>query len=491
MRSCGILMHITSLPSPYGIGTFGAEAEAFIDWLKLANQKYWQVLPLSPTGYGDSPYQSFSTFAGNPLLIDLDDLIQNGLLTKTKCEEADFGADPSFVDFEKVYRTKMRLLKEAFESFTEDVGYLAFIQDEAEWLEDYALFMSIKESYDLNSWLTWDKELRYRKSDAMNKAREDFAERINFWKFIQYTFTRQWQKLKRYANKNGIGIIGDIPIYVALDSSDVWSNTDLYMLDVDCNPTKVAGVPPDYFSTTGQLWGNPLYNWDRMKKENYLWWIKRIKKAGELYDVVRIDHFRAFDTYYTIPFGEKTAVNGKWEIGPRMDLFNAIKDELGDIQIIAEDLGDIFDTVKDLLHESGFPGMRVLQFGFNSENQDNDHLPHNYPVNSVVYTGTHDNSTVKGFLQTANKKTYKMAMNYLKPQLFESKAWLFIRTIYASKAMLAIVPIQDILMLHDTARMNTPSTLGGNWIWRFKKKDLSAKYAKKLGNLAKIYFRNQ
>lgn len=489
MRSCGILMHITSLPSPYGIGTFGAEADAFVDWLKSAGQEYWQVLPLSPTGYGDSPYQSFSTFAGNPLLIDLDDLVQNGLLSRTECEEADFGADPSFVDYEKVYRTKMRLLKKAFESFSEDVGYLAFVQEEAEWLDDYALYMSIKEANELNSWLTWDKELRFRKSAAMLKAREDFAERIGFWKFVQYTFSRQWQKLRRYANKNGVKIIGDIPIYVAMDSADVWSNTDLFMLDVDCNPTKVAGVPPDYFSATGQLWGNPLYNWERMKKEKYLWWIKRIKKAAELYDIVRIDHFRAFDTYYAVPYGEKTAVNGKWEIGPRMELFDAIKEELGDVNIIAEDLGDIFESVKDLLRETGLPGMRVLQFGFNPENHDNDHLPHNYPVNCVAYTGTHDNSTVKGFLQAADKKSRKMALRYLKPQLFEDKAWLFMRSVYASRAMLVITPMQDVLSLYDTARMNVPSTLGGNWIWRMKKGQNTAKYAKKLTELSKTYFR--
>ncbi len=489
MRSCGVLMHITSLSSPYGIGTFGSEAERFIDWLSAAGQSYWQVLPISPTGYGDSPYQSFSTFAGNPLLIDLDDLVQNGLLTKSACEEADFGADPSFVDFEKVYRTKMRLLDEAFRSFSEDVGYLAFIQEEAEWLEDYALYMSIKEANELRSWLLWDKELRIRQSEAMEKAREEYACRMSFWKFVQYTFMRQWEKLKRYANKNNVMIIGDIPIYVALDSADVWANTDLFLLDTECNPMKVAGVPPDYFSATGQLWGNPLYNWDRMKKEDYIWWIKRVAKAATLYDVVRIDHFRAFDTYYAIPDGEKTAVNGKWETGPRMDLFDAINASLPDVRIIAEDLGEVFDSVKELLRASKFPGMKVLQFGFNPENVDSDHLPHHYPANSVVYTGTHDNSTFKGWYYSADKASRAMAKRYLKPLLFENISMAGIRAVYRSRAHYAIVPMQDILGLDDRARMNIPSTLGGNWIWRMLPGKNTARLASKLKDLANTYFR--
>jgi len=489
MRRSGILMHITSLASPYGIGTFGADAEAFVDWLVAAGQKYWQILPLSPTGYGESPYQSFSTFAGNPLLIDLDDLVANGLLTKAACDQADYGADPSFVDFDKVYRSKMRLLNEAFKSFTEDVGYLAFVQEEAEWLDDYALFMAVKEQYNLQSWQTWDKELRFRKADAVKKARDDFAERISFWKFIQYTFMRQWQKLKRYANKNGIKIIGDLPIYVALDSADVWSNTDLFLLNVDCVPTKVAGVPPDFFSKTGQLWGNPLYNWERMKKEKYLWWIKRVKKCAELYDTIRIDHFRAFDTYYAIDYGEKTAINGKWEIGPRMDFFNAISAALGDIDIIAEDLGEVFDSVTELLRDSGFSGMKILQFGFNPENADSDHLPHHYPYNCVTYTGTHDNSTLKGWFKNEKAETRRMFKNYLKPAFLESINHAAFRSLYQSRAKLVVLPMQDVLGLYDTARMNRPSTLGGNWIWRMKKGKNNMKLAGKLNGLVKTYFR--
>ncbi|MCL2638573.1 MAG: 4-alpha-glucanotransferase [Oscillospiraceae bacterium] len=489
MRSSGILMHITSLPSPYGIGTFGADAEAFVDWLVSAGQKYWQILPLSPTGYGESPYQSFSTFAGNPLLIDLDDLVANGLITKAACEQAEFGADPSFVDFDKVYRSKMRLLNEAFKSFTEDVGYLAFVQEEAEWLDDYALFMAVKEQYNLQSWQTWDKDIRFRKADAMKAAREEFAERINFWKFVQYTFIRQWQKLKRYANKNGIKIIGDLPIYVALDSADVWSNTDLFLLDVDCMPTKVAGVPPDFFSKTGQLWGNPLYDWERMKKENYLWWVKRVKKCAELYDTIRIDHFRAFDTYWAIPYGEKTAVNGKWEVGPRMEFFGAINKELGDIDIIAEDLGEVFESVTELLAASGFPGMKILQFGFNPEHADSDHLPHHYPQNSVVYTGTHDNSTLKGWLKNEKSETRRMFKNYLRPAFLESINHAAFRALYQSRAKLVVLPMQDVLGLDDKARMNIPSTLGGNWIWRMKKDKNTAGMAGKIRGLVRTYFR--
>ncbi|MCL1824106.1 MAG: 4-alpha-glucanotransferase [Oscillospiraceae bacterium] len=489
MRSSGILMHITSLPSPYGIGTFGADAEAFVDWLVAAGQKYWQILPLSPTGYGESPYQSFSTFAGNPLLIDLDDLVSGGLLAKSACDQADYGADPSFVDFDKIYRSKMRLLREAFKSFTEDVGYLAFIQEEAEWLDDYALFMSIKEQNELNSWQTWEKDLRFRRQEAMKKAREEYSERVNFWKFVQYIFMRQWLKLKRYANKNGIKIIGDLPIYVALDSADVWSNTDLFMLDVDCVPTKVAGVPPDFFSKTGQLWGNPLYNWERMKKENYLWWVKRVKKCADLFDVIRIDHFRAFDTYYAIPYGEKTAINGKWEIGPRMEFFNAIREQLGETDIIAEDLGEVFDSVTELLRESGFPGMKVLQFGFNPEHNDSDHLPHHYPVNSVAYTGTHDNATVKGWFAEEKAETRRMCKKYLKPALFEGINFAAFRSLYQSRARLVVLPMQDVLGLDNRARMNVPSTLGGNWIWRMKKGKNTAKLADKMNDLVKTYFR--
>lgn len=488
-RSCGILMHITSLPSPYGIGTMGKEAESFIDWLKEAGQSYWQVLPIGPTGYGDSPYQSFSTFAGNPLLIDLDSLVDMGLLTRERCENSDYGADPSFVDYDRVSESKMALLREAFSKFEEDVGYLSFIKNEADWLEDYALFMAIKEENNQVSWQEWSDELRLREPKALEDARERLERDIAFWKFLQYIFYSQWEHLKAYANNKGIEIIGDIPIYVSPDSSDVWANAYLYDMDGDLKPKNVAGVPPDYFSETGQLWGNPLYNWEAMKKENYSWWISRVEKAVSLYDIVRIDHFRAFDTYWAIPYGEKTAVNGEWKTGPGMDLFNAIKKELGDAKIIAEDLGDIFDSVKVLLKDSGFPGMRVLQFGFNPSYDENDHLPHKYPENSVCYTGTHDNSTVMGWYKSADEKSQAMCKRYLKPRPFEKLNKTMIRELYKSNCSIAITPMQDVVGLDDRARMNIPSTLGGNWKWRALKKYFSDKNARYLKDLAETYFR--
>ena len=482
-------MHITSLPSPYGIGTMGKEAESFIDWLKASGQSYWQVLPLGPTGYGDSPYQSFSTFAGNPLLIDLDSLVDMGLLNREQCENSNYGADPTFVDFEKVSASKMTLLREAFSKFEEDVGYLSFVKNEADWLEDYALFMAIKEENDKVSWQNWSEDLRLRKPEALEAAAGRLEDDIAFWKFLQYIFYSQWEHLKAYANKKGIEIIGDIPIYVSPDSSDVWANAYLFDMDGDLKPKNVAGVPPDYFSETGQLWGNPLYNWEAMKKENYSWWISRIEKAISLYDIVRIDHFRAFDTYWAIPYGEKTAINGQWKNGPGMDLFNAVKKELGDAKIIAEDLGDIFDSVKVLLKDSGFPGMRVLQFGFNPNYDENDHLPHKYPENSVCYTGTHDNSTVMGWYKNADEKSQAMCKRYLKPRPFEKLNKTMIRELYKSNCALAVVPMQDVVGLDDRARMNIPSTIGGNWKWRALKKYFNAKNARYLKDLAEAYFR--
>ncbi|MCL2036191.1 MAG: 4-alpha-glucanotransferase [Oscillospiraceae bacterium] len=497
-RGSGVLLHITSLPSPYGIGTLGKSAEEFVNTLRDSAQKYWQVLPLNPVGYGNSPYQSFSAFAGEPLLIDLDDLVANGLLSKSKCEDADFGADPTFVDFEKVVRVKMRLLNEAFTAFSEDVAYLAFIKEEEAWLDDYALFMALKEANGNTAFTNWDAPIRYKNEAAVNKELEnpEIIKRVKFWKFTQYFFRRQWSQLRRYANKNGVKIIGDIPIYASPDSADVWTNPELFVLDSSRKPVKVAGVPPDYFSKTGQLWGNPLYDWAEMKKDGYLWWRERVKKSAELYDTIRIDHFRAFDTYYAIPYGEKTAINGKWLTGPGMDLFNAIKKEktLADYPIIAEDLGELFDSVKVLLTQTGFPGMKILQFGFNGANHDNEHLPHNYENNMVVYTGTHDNSTIGGFLDHAVKKdkpTLKMAKNYVKPSLFEPLHRACVRSLYASNAGMVIVPMQDLLGLGDSARMNLPGTIRtSNWIWRMKPNAFNKSTVKWLKSLSETYFRN-
>ena len=488
-RSCGILMHITSLPSPYGIGTMGVEAEKFARWLKSAGQSYWQVLPTGPTGYGDSPYQPFSSFAGNPLLIDLDELCDQGLLSRTDCENADFGADPDIVDYDKISKTRSELLHKACAAFKDDVGYTSFNLYQADWLEDYALFMALKNKYGGKPWTVWDDDIKFRKPEALEKCREELSEEIRYEKFCQYIFFRQWTRFHQTCNTSGVKIIGDIPIYVSPDSADVWANPQLFELDERLNPKRVAGVPPDYFSKTGQLWGNPLYDWDAMKKDNYSWWIKRMKKSAELYDMLRIDHFRAFDTYWAIPFGHPTAESGKWEQGPGMDLFNVIKSEIKNVDIIAEDLGDIFDSVKKLLADTGFPGMKVLQFGFNDKNEDNDHLPHNYPKNCVCYTGTHDNATFRQWYTEADLATRNMARKYLEKGLFKSLNDRAIRALYASPAALAIVPMQDVLNLGAKARMNVPSTLGGNWAWRMKPNSLREKMAEKLREYAEIYMR--
>lgn len=487
-RSCGVLMHITSLPCDEGIGTLGKPAFQFIDWLKSAGQTYWQILPVNPTGYGDSPYQSPSSFAGNPLLIDLTELVNMGLLAPIDIKGREYGEDPNNVDYDKVYKQKDLLLRKAFSKFEEDMPYLAFVQEQAWWLEDYALFMAIKKSYDLKPFLMWDKRLQKREDKALKQFSNENIAEIKFRYFEQYIFFLQWKKMKAYANSKGIRIIGDIPIYCALDSADVWAQPELFTMDTELNPVLVAGVPPDYFSATGQLWGNPLYNWDKMEQEGYSWWLSRIDYAMNMYDMVRIDHFRAFDTYYAIPATAKTAEYGNWKNGPGMKLFNAVKKELGDVNIIAEDLGDIFDSVKKLLSDTGFPGMRVLQFGFNNEHEDNSHLSHNYPFNCVAYTGTHDNDTILGWLKSADKKAAKMATEYVNAKYIGKKHESFIRSVYQSPAVLAIIPMQDILGLGSKARMNTPSTVGGNWMWRMKKQP-SANLAKKLNRLAQAYLR--
>ncbi len=488
-RACGVLLHITSLPSPYGIGTLGAEAEKFADWLKSAGQSYWQVLPIGPTGYGDSPYQPFSSFAGNPLMIDLDELCEQGLLSKADCENADFGADPDYVDFGKISATRDTLLRKAAASFVDDVGFTSFMLEQQDWLDDYALFTALKRKSGGRPWTQWNNDIKLRKPEAIAVCREELSDEIRYVKFCQYTFFRQWANFRNMCNSRGIKIIGDIPIYVSPDSSDVWAHPDLFELDERLNPRRVAGVPPDYFSKTGQLWGNPLYNWAEMKKDGYSWWTERVRKSAELYDMLRIDHFRAFDTYYAIPFGEKTAEHGEWVQGPGMDLFGTIKNKLGNVNIIAEDLGDIFDSVKKLLSDTGFPGMRVLQFGFNPENCDNDHLPHNYPKNSVCYTGTHDNATFKQWYKEADKKTRKMARRYFNKFLSTPISRSGIRCAYSSPSFLTIIPMQDILGLGAKARMNVPSTLGGNWSWRMGKRSLRKGDAKRLYHLAESYQR--
>lgn len=488
MRASGILMPIASLPSKYGIGCFDKAAYKFVDTLAEAKQSYWQILPIGPTGYGDSPYQSFSTFAGNPYSIDLNELVERGYLTRRSLNKYDFGDNEAAIDYEKIYYAKFAALREAFDN--SDVVNEQEFKDfckEQKWLDDYALYMAVKNSFDGKSFAEWDDDIRTRQPEAVKEYRKKYREDYDFYCFLQYIFFDQWKRLKAYANEKGISIIGDIPIYVAYDSADCWANPELFELDEERNPIDVAGCPPDAFSATGQLWGNPLYKWDYHKKTGYKWWIERIRVCYQLYDVIRIDHFRGFDEYYAIPFGEETAVNGEWRPGPGIDLFKAIEKKLGKMRIIAEDLGFITDTVRELLEATGFPGMKVLQFAFDSR-EESDYLPHNYTANSVVYTGTHDNDTIQGWLKAIAKEDLKLAKNYMNlPKLDKENAhWDFICMAMRSVSDTCIIPIQDYLGLGSEARINTPSTVGSNWTWRMDKKGLDKKTIRKIALITKI-----
>ena len=489
-RASGVLLPVFSLPSKYGIGCFSKEAYKFIDQLKEAGQSYWQILPLGPTGYGDSPYQSFSTYAGNPYFIDLKTLIKEGLLTKKECKAYDFGDQETKIDYEKIYYSRFKVLKKAFQRFKPDKEYQEFVKENEEWLEDYSLYMAIKDSKDGASWNVWEDSLKNREPEALVKAKEELKDAIDFYKFQQYEFDRQWKKLRAYANKQGIQIVGDIPIYVAFDSADAWSAPELFQFDEENNPVAVAGCPPDAFSATGQLWGNPLYNWEYHKKTGYEWWIRRIGYCFKLYDVVRIDHFRGFDEYYAIPYGDETAVNGKWMPGPGMDLFQAVEAKLGRPNIIAEDLGFLTDSVLKMLADSGFPGMKVLQFAFDPS-AESAYLPHTYPKNCVVYTGTHDNDTTRGWYHSESKATRDFAKEYMNVQRMDEDnlAWDFIRVAMGSVADLCITPMQDFLNLDGEARINMPSTLGGNWAWRMKKGQFDKEIVKQMARMTKIYGR--
>lgn len=492
MRKSGILMPIASLPSAYGIGSFSKEAYEFIDRLEEAGQSYWQILPLGPTGYGDSPYQSFSTFAGNPYFIDPEDLIERGFVTKEECDAYDFGDNESYIDYAKIYESRFLLLKKAYERsyIANDASFQEFIKENAYWLDDYALYMAVKESFDNVCWVEWDEDIKLRKPEALEAYRRKFATEVEFYQFQQYMFFIQWEKLKEYANKKGIQIIGDIPIYVAFDSSDTWANPELFQFDEDCNPVAVAGCPPDAFSATGQLWGNPLYRWDYHKETGYEWWMKRLGACFERYDVVRIDHFRGFDAYYSIPYGEPTAENGKWEQGPGYEIFQTMKEKMGNKQVIAEDLGFLTPSVLKLVKKSGYPGMKVLQFAFDSR-EESDYLPHNYIKNCVVYTGTHDNDTVEGWYKTFARKDKQFCKRYLNlpRRSADGVHWEFIRAAMASVADTAIIPIQDYLGLGSEARINTPSTLGDNWKWRMKNGDFTEELAVKICEMTKLYGR--
>ena len=495
MRRNGFLLPISSLPSKYGIGSFSKEAYEFVDILEEAGQKIWQILPLGPTGYGDSPYQSFSTFAGNPYFIDLCELIEEGLLSEDECDSYDWGDDVEYIDYEKIYLSRFKILKKAYKrsKINEDKKFIAYCKYNKWWLEDYALYMAIKDSLGGISWLEWDENLKLRDKKTLSKYSKKLNEEITFYKYTQYLFSSQWNKLKVYANKKGISIIGDIPIYVALDSADTWSNPELFQLDKDLNPIAVAGCPPDSFSEDGQLWGNPLYDWEYHKYTNYKWWIKRIKYCYNLYDIVRIDHFRGFDEYFSIPYKSKTAVNGTWEKGPGIELFEQLKKELGNVDIIAEDLGFLTESVKKLLKDTDYPGMKILQFAFDSRDSGcaNDYLPHNYPENSVAYTGTHDNETIAGWWKSITVKERKLARDYLCDNWTPDKDLYkcFISLVMRSSAKLCVIPMQDYMGLDNSCRMNQPSTVGKNWKWRIRRRELTAKLQKEIHGIALRYGR--
>ncbi|KXG78101.1 4-alpha-glucanotransferase [Thermotalea metallivorans] len=489
-RSSGILMHITSLPGPYGIGSFGKEAYRFVDFLEKAGQKYWQLLPLGPTGFGDSPYQSFSSFAGNPYLIDFESLVVDGLLEEEDFQGLDFGENPEKVDYEKIYRNKFFVLRKAYAKGKKRFAGVVekFKGKHREWIEDYALYMAVKEQFDMKPWKDWDEDIKLREEKALLYYKKELKEEIKYWIFLQYLFFKQWMALKKYANGKGIRIIGDIPIYVAEDSADAWANSEIFRLDGKKTPITIAGCPPDSFSEIGQLWGNPIYRWDVLEERGFDWWIHRIQGNLKLYDVIRIDHFRGFESYWEIPYGSKTAATGRWVKGPGMKLFKAVQKHLGDIEIIAEDLGFLTKQVIQFRNRSGYPGMKVLQFAFDTR-EESDYLPHNYEKHCVVYTGTHDNDTIMGWMKTANQEDVEYAIRYLHLSEQEGYHWGFIRGAWSSVGNLAIAPMQDFLGLGSEARMNIPSTIGGNWQWRMKKEDLTKTLAEKIFQITKLYGR--
>ena len=464
MRESGILMHITSLPGNYGIGTMGKQAFAFVDFLHKAGQRYWQVLPLSPTGYGDSPYQSCSAYAGNHYMIDLDLLVEDGLLYEEDIDGIHWGGER--VDFGIQYHNRLRILRLSYERFTETADFQRFVAENDDWLPDFSLYMALKDRYEGKPWYEWDDELKFRHPMALKKAEAELFEQCRFYCFVQYLFYRQWSAVLDYAHANGVQIIGDVPIYVPYDSVEVWSAPQWFQLDELLTPNAVAGCPPDAFSEDGQLWGNPLYRWAAMKADGYGWWIRRLAAAGRLYDVIRLDHFRAFEAYWSVPFGDPTARNGHWVKGPGLDFLNTVKNKLPQLQLIAEDLGFLTQEVFDLRDESGLPGMKVLQFAFDSR-EPSAYLPHRCPVHSVCYTGTHDNMTTRQWLECAAEDTLSYAREYMALNEQEGFVWGVIRTAMSGICELCIVPLQDYLDLGADARMNFPGTQSNaNWTWR-------------------------
>ncbi len=465
MRKSGILMHISSLPGPYGIGCMGKSAYQFVDFLYEAGQSYWQILPLSPTGYGDSPYQSFSTFAGNHYLIDLEELIDQGLLERHEVDAIQWDTG-NRVDYGRLYESRTALLRLAYQRFVPSQDYSSFLEENKEWLTDYALFMALKERFHGKDWQSWSLSLMLRLPDMVEAYRKELKESIDFQCFLQHRFFHQWESLRRYANSKGIRIIGDVPIYVPLDSADVWANPGLFQLNENCQPKMVAGCPPDSFSADGQLWGNPLYDWKKMQADGYSWWIRRLAAAAKMYDVVRLDHFRGFESYWTIPARDQTAAGGRWEKGPGMGFIHAIQKALPDLDFIAEDLGYVTPEVRQLQEASGYPGMKVIQFAFDSREEGN-YLPHTYPENSFCYSGTHDNPTLLQWLTDASAKDVQTARAYLGLNPLEGDVWGMIRGCMASVSKTCIIQMQDYLTLGAEARMNAPGTLTcKNWTWR-------------------------
>ena len=488
MRGSGILMHITSLPGPYGVGTMGKHAFAFVDFLKKAGQSYWQILPLTPTGYGDSPYQSCSAFAGNHYLIDLEVLADEGLLKKDEPDTLRWNSTDAQVDFGLLHQNRLRILRTAYSRFQDWDALDAFCRENSSWLSDFALFMALKEKYGGAPWYQWEEPLKRRNPDAVWNARQALKDQIRFYSFVQYLFYRQWSALRAYAHKNGVSIIGDVPIYVPRDCVEVWSSPELFQLDGNLDPVAVAGCPPDAFCEDGQLWGNPLYRWDAHTKDNYGWWIHRLAAAGRLYDVVRLDHFRGFASYWSVPFGDRTARGGKWVKGPGMDFIRALRQQLPNLQLIAEDLGFLTQEVLDLRDASGFPGMKVLGFAFDSR-EPSGYLPHTYIQNTVCYTGTHDNMTMRQWLDTAPAEAAEYAKQYMHLSEAEGLVWGVIRTAFSCVSDLCIIQMQDYLDLGGDARMNFPGTTGGNWVWRMLSGSCTDVLAKKIYELTCLYGR--
>lgn len=490
MRRAGILLPLFSLPSPYGIGTMGQSAREFLDFLAKAGQSCWQVLPMGPTSFGDSPYQSFSSFAGNPYFIDLDDLAAEGLLNPEEYNTLDWG-DPRAIDYALLYQNRYPVLRSACRRLlaSPPADYEAFLAENAFWLENYALFMALKENHGGQSWTQWEPELQRRDPNAMADARTQLAGDVAFWQAVQYLFYHQWDALKALAKEKGISIIGDLPIYVALDSADVWADPQLFQLDESLVPIEVAGCPPDAFTADGQLWGNPLFHWERMAEDGYAWWMRRIDFQFRICDTLRIDHFRGFDEYYAIPYGDATARNGRWKQGPGKDFFRVLNETLGPRSIIAEDLGFLTQSVKDLLAYTGYPGMKILQFGFDSREPDSSYLPHCCPTNCVLYAGTHDNDTVAAWLDHITEEDRTYAAAYMR--LSEAEGWCkgVARTIWSNTADLTILQIQDILGLGAEARINTPSTIGCNWKWRLLPGQCSDALARELHADMALYSR--